>query len=138
MTARMTTMERIAADYAPDLAKRGEEPVPEWTREGEEPFKVYWVKAWTLGERTRLFEKFGKELAAGTLSPAMFVETLMIKAIDDAGKRMFPAESMRLTLMNEARPATIQRIALAMVGDLNEASNPTAAEGNSEASPTSS
>lgn len=131
-------MERIAADFAPDLAKRGEAEVGEWTRDGEEPFKVYWIKAWTLGERTRLFERFGKELAVGTLSPAMFVDTLMIKAIDDAGKRMFPAESMRLTLMDQARPTTIQRIALAMVSDLNEASDPVAAEGNSDASPISS
>ena len=130
MTARMTTMERIAADYAPDLAMRGAAAVPEWTREGEEPFTVYWNKAWTLGERSRLFERFGKELAAGTLSPAMFVETLIIKALDADGKRMFPAESMRRTLMEEARPNTIQRIALAMVGDLNETPSGEAAEGN--------
>lgn len=77
--------------------------VPEWTADGDTPFKVYW-KPMTLAERERIFR-------GGELKLTGYADVLVKKALDEQGEPMFTLEDAP-KLRNSVESGVVQRIAL--------------------------
>jgi hypothetical protein len=80
--------------------------VPEWGN-----IKIYFKSVMTLKEQSKLIE-----LASTGKTVEALVETLIVKARNEDGTKMFTMPD-KMTLMNEVDPNVIIRI----VGEINEA-----------------
>lgn len=78
--------------------------VPEWD------MKIYFKNSSTLAEQTTLIDLAQKGKAVEAL-----VETLIIKALNEDGTKMF-SKSDKVTMMNEVDPGILIRV----VGDINK------------------
>ncbi len=80
--------------------------VPEWNNT-----KIYFKKSITLREQSRLIE-----LATKGQTVEALVETLIVKARNEDGSKMFTIAD-KMTFLNEVDPNVVIRV----VGDINEA-----------------
>ena len=103
----MSVLDNAIADYKNKCNKKGSVEVPEWAEEGEE-LKVYFEPL-TLGERQRI-TRLGKDD-----SMEMAVEMLILKSLDENGKKIFERKD-KLKILNNIDSSIIERITAAITG----------------------
>jgi len=133
--AKMRPIDRIVKQYQPTRNLRDDIHVPEWTFEGEEPFKIYWQKAWNVEERQMLANNHAHFMKEGMITAEMSVDILMAKAQNADGTRMFK-DGDRNELMRESDPKILERVAIVMLADLRLVPDKGEAAKNSDASAT--
>lgn len=126
---KLRPIDRIVKQYAPVRKERGDLHVPEWTFDGEEPFKVYWQKAWNVQERQMLADRHAHFMKEGMITAEMSVDILMTKAQNADGSPMFK-EADRHELLREANPHLLERVAMVILADLRAVPDVDQAEKN--------
>lgn len=105
----MSALDRVLSHYS-GLSRRSVQ-VPEWTREGEPPFTIWW-RPWTLLQR----QEAQKRVAENDMA-SYFAQILVMKAEDESGAPLFTRRDLP-KLSSGAHEKVMERVASAISSDM--------------------